>query len=162
MISIMLSTSLKNHYCLCYICLYYEFLRLWSTGVSLWLRLMFEVVNTLPSFDFNVVIPVNVYVCSNSTYVLHFPVFLTNAMAEAPTTDLWIGLISINKTPYYWTNGQPVKYTSFQRDVSAPCCFVTLSRGQMCRIATTLAHGGEQRSFMGKFGPGYKAQEKSR
>lgn len=39
-------------------------------------------------------------------------------MADAPTTDLWIGLIGINNNPYYWTNGQPVKYTSFQRDVS--------------------------------------------
>lgn len=67
---------------------------------------------------FNVAISLNVYVCSNNTYVLRFPVFLTNAMADAPTTDLWIGLIGINNNPYYWTNGQPVKYTSFQRDVS--------------------------------------------
>uniref|UniRef100_A0A674PBS8 Mannose receptor, C type 1b n=1 Tax=Takifugu rubripes TaxID=31033 RepID=A0A674PBS8_TAKRU len=47
--------------------------------------------------------------------------FLTVAMAEAPTTDLWIGLISINKQPYYWTNGQAVKYTNFQPDRE---CFV--------------------------------------
>lgn len=67
---------------------------------------------------FNVAISVNVYVCSHSTCVLRFPVFLTNAMADAPTTDLWIGLIGINNNPHYWTNGQPVKYTSFQRNVS--------------------------------------------
>lgn len=44
-------------------------------------------------------------------------------MVEAPTTDLWIGLISINKQPYYWTNGQAVKYTNFQPDVSAQFFF---------------------------------------
>lgn len=75
-------------------------------------------------FGFNVAISVNVYVCSNSTFVLHFPVFLTNAMADAPTTDLWIGLISINNNPYYWTSGQLVTYTSFQRDVSILRCYI--------------------------------------
>lgn len=86
---------------------------------------MFELdflVNTMHISNYNVVIPVNVYVCGSSIYImLPFPAFLTLAMAEAPTTDLWIGLISINKDPYYWTNGQPIEYTNFQPDVSALC-----------------------------------------
>lgn len=41
-----------------------------------------------------------------------FSVFLLNTMAEAPTTDMWIGLSSVNGSQFYWTEGQKKKYTT--------------------------------------------------
>ncbi|XP_063741471.1 macrophage mannose receptor 1-like isoform X2 [Eleginops maclovinus] len=40
-------------------------------------------------------------------------VFLTTEMAEAPTKDLWIGLLRINKLSFYWTDGRPMRYTNW-------------------------------------------------
>ncbi|XP_073347649.1 macrophage mannose receptor 1-like [Pagrus major] len=40
-------------------------------------------------------------------------VFLTAAMIEAPTTDLWIGMNNRNERRYYWTDGKPVRYNNW-------------------------------------------------
>ncbi|KAJ0011983.1 hypothetical protein NQD34_012958 [Periophthalmus magnuspinnatus] len=40
-------------------------------------------------------------------------VFLTTRMAEATSTDLWIGLNSVKQDEYYWTDGKPRKYTNW-------------------------------------------------
>ncbi|XP_041804377.1 macrophage mannose receptor 1-like [Chelmon rostratus] len=40
-------------------------------------------------------------------------VFLTTILAEAPTTDLWIGLHNINGNPFYWTDGRPMRYSNW-------------------------------------------------
>nr|XP_046265193.1 macrophage mannose receptor 1-like isoform X2 [Scatophagus argus] len=43
----------------------------------------------------------------------HVQVFLTTMMAEAPATDLWIGLHNTEGNPFYWTDGQPMQYTNW-------------------------------------------------
>ncbi|KAM9349892.1 macrophage mannose receptor 1-like [Symphorus nematophorus] len=40
-------------------------------------------------------------------------VFLTTTMADAPPTDLWIGLVSVNGNPYYWTDGQRLTFSNW-------------------------------------------------
>ncbi|XP_070829826.1 macrophage mannose receptor 1-like [Chaetodon trifascialis] len=40
-------------------------------------------------------------------------VFLTTTLAEAPTTDLWIGLHNVNGNPFYWTDGKPMRYSNW-------------------------------------------------
>ncbi|CAL1580355.1 unnamed protein product [Knipowitschia caucasica] len=40
-------------------------------------------------------------------------VFLTTRMAEATSTDLWIGLNSIKHEEYFWTDGKARKYTNW-------------------------------------------------
>lgn len=40
-------------------------------------------------------------------------VFLTTNMVVATTSDLWIGLNSIRRDEYYWTDGKPRKYTNW-------------------------------------------------
>uniref|UniRef100_A0AAX7UAC3 Mannose receptor, C type 1b n=1 Tax=Astatotilapia calliptera TaxID=8154 RepID=A0AAX7UAC3_ASTCA len=44
----------------------------------------------------------------------HVQVFLTSKMLDAPTTDLWIGLHYLLGYSFYWTNGQPVRYTNWR------------------------------------------------
>ncbi|KAK7944579.1 hypothetical protein WMY93_000307 [Mugilogobius chulae] len=39
--------------------------------------------------------------------------FLTTRMAEATSTDLWIGLNSINQDEFYWTDGKSRRYTNW-------------------------------------------------
>ncbi|XP_028988342.1 macrophage mannose receptor 1 [Betta splendens] len=39
--------------------------------------------------------------------------FLTTKMAEAATTDLWIGLNSLNQDSFYWTDGKRRSYTNW-------------------------------------------------
>uniref|UniRef100_A0A3Q2WPT7 Mannose receptor, C type 1b n=1 Tax=Haplochromis burtoni TaxID=8153 RepID=A0A3Q2WPT7_HAPBU len=43
----------------------------------------------------------------------HVQVFLTSKMLDAPTTDLWIGLHYLLGYSFYWTDGQPVRYTNW-------------------------------------------------
>ncbi|XP_035764282.1 secretory phospholipase A2 receptor-like, partial [Neolamprologus brichardi] len=45
-----------------------------------------------------------------------FSVFLLSQMADAPTTDLWIGLFQ-SQWKTYWTDGQPKSYTNFGNNV---------------------------------------------
>ena len=53
-----------------------------------------------------------------------FPVFLEIAMAEAPATDLWIGLVSVNRYPFYWTDGRKlVTYSNMASLVSGLVVF---------------------------------------
>ncbi|XP_044077016.1 macrophage mannose receptor 1-like [Siniperca chuatsi] len=43
----------------------------------------------------------------------HVQVFLTTKMAEAPTTDLWIGLHNSEGNQFYWTDGRPMRYNNW-------------------------------------------------
>ncbi|CAL8344298.1 unnamed protein product [Merluccius merluccius] len=40
--------------------------------------------------------------------------FLLNRMAESGSTDLWIGLNSLKKDGFYWTDGRPRRYTNWR------------------------------------------------
>lgn len=60
----------------------------------------------------------------------YFSVFLTTILAEAPTTDLWIGLHNINGNPFYWTDGRPMRYSNWGLTVSGH--FIMLSKQIMC------------------------------
>ncbi|XP_067462381.1 macrophage mannose receptor 1-like [Thunnus thynnus] len=48
----------------------------------------------------------------------HEQVFLTTQMAEAPTTDLWIGLHNKEGSQYHWTDGRPMRYTNWGSSIS--------------------------------------------
>lgn len=39
--------------------------------------------------------------------------FLAAAMAEAPHTDLWIGLQNGEGITFFWTDQQPMQYTNW-------------------------------------------------
>ncbi|KAM6989317.1 LOW QUALITY PROTEIN: macrophage mannose receptor 1-like [Tautogolabrus adspersus] len=43
----------------------------------------------------------------------HVQVFLTTLMAEAQTTDLWIGLHGEHGYQFYWTDGRPKRYDNW-------------------------------------------------
>ncbi|XP_034742576.1 macrophage mannose receptor 1-like [Etheostoma cragini] len=40
-------------------------------------------------------------------------VFLTTKLAEAPTTDLWIGLFNVHGNPFLWADGRPRRYNNW-------------------------------------------------
>ncbi|XP_070700691.1 macrophage mannose receptor 1-like [Pempheris klunzingeri] len=48
----------------------------------------------------------------------HVEVFLMTQMADAPITDLWIGLRSLEFDQLYWTDGQPRQYVNLGFQVS--------------------------------------------
>ncbi|XP_070774848.1 macrophage mannose receptor 1-like [Enoplosus armatus] len=65
----------------------------------------------------------------------HVQVFLTTTMAEAPTTDLWIGLHNVNGNQFYWTDGRPMRYSNWGSEmdyVMAPTMHQT-----ECAVMTT-------------------------
>ncbi|CAJ1072734.1 macrophage mannose receptor 1-like [Xyrichtys novacula] len=43
----------------------------------------------------------------------HEQLFLTTKMIEAPGTDLWIGMHSKNSLEFYWTDGRPNRFSSW-------------------------------------------------
>uniref|UniRef100_A0A8C3ALH3 Mannose receptor, C type 1b n=1 Tax=Cyclopterus lumpus TaxID=8103 RepID=A0A8C3ALH3_CYCLU len=44
-------------------------------------------------------------------------VFLTAKLAEAPATDLWIGLYNVRGAPFLWTDGRPMRYNYWGNDL---------------------------------------------
>ncbi|KAF1383676.1 hypothetical protein PFLUV_G00134320 [Perca fluviatilis] len=47
-------------------------------------------------------------------------VFLTTKLAEAPTTDLWIGLSNARGYQFLWTDGRPMRYTNWGNERQYP------------------------------------------
>uniref|UniRef100_A0A7N9AS74 Mannose receptor, C type 1b n=1 Tax=Mastacembelus armatus TaxID=205130 RepID=A0A7N9AS74_9TELE len=62
----------------------------------------------------------------------HEQVFLSNQMAEAPATDLWIGFHNLHGYSFHWTDGRPVRYNNWAFEVS----------GQWCVLMTTNSKTG--------------------
>ncbi|CAL8279713.1 unnamed protein product [Lota lota] len=54
--------------------------------------------------------------------------FLLTRMAEAAPGDLWIGLNSLDKGEFFWTDGRPRRYTNWGFNVSESC--VVMSSNQ--------------------------------
>ncbi|KAI4809335.1 hypothetical protein KUCAC02_018227, partial [Chaenocephalus aceratus] len=47
-------------------------------------------------------------------------VFLTTQLAEAPTTDLWIGLHLTRVSSFLWIDGRPMRYTNWEIEMQYP------------------------------------------
>ncbi|XP_033960954.1 macrophage mannose receptor 1-like isoform X3 [Pseudochaenichthys georgianus] len=47
-------------------------------------------------------------------------VFLTTQLAEAPTTDLWIGLHLTRVSSFLWIDGRPMRYTNWEIKMQYP------------------------------------------
>lgn len=59
------------------------------------------------------------YFCANNTlWPYQLLVFLLSKMAENPTSDIWIGLRSVDGYEFHWTDGQPRKYIRNVLEVS--------------------------------------------
>ncbi|XP_071402106.1 macrophage mannose receptor 1-like [Centroberyx affinis] len=70
-------------------------------------------------------------------------VFLTSQMAEA-STDLWIGMRSVNGQEFYWTDGRPRKYTNW--DYAGPRFRSRISRRHRMDFYDSFHYGYYRRS----------------
>uniref|UniRef100_A0A3Q1GW30 Mannose receptor, C type 1b n=1 Tax=Acanthochromis polyacanthus TaxID=80966 RepID=A0A3Q1GW30_9TELE len=56
--------------------------------------------------------------CHHLCKSFQFSVFLMSQMAEAPTTDLWIGFNNFHNGRFLWTDGRPTSYVNLGLQVS--------------------------------------------
>lgn len=70
-------------------------------------------------------------------------VFLTTKMVEGMTTDLWIGLHSINQEEYFWTDGKPRRYTNwnYSKQKRRPGSFYQRWNEEDCVVMSTSISG---------------------
>ncbi|XP_078144091.1 macrophage mannose receptor 1-like [Centroberyx gerrardi] len=65
--------------------------------------------------------------------------FLITQMAEAATTDLWIGLNSLRGDEFYWTDGRPRRYTNwgYAKHLRRPGSFYQRWNEEQCVVMTS-------------------------
>uniref|UniRef100_A0A3Q1FIV4 Mannose receptor, C type 1b n=1 Tax=Acanthochromis polyacanthus TaxID=80966 RepID=A0A3Q1FIV4_9TELE len=67
----------------------------------------------------------------------HVQVFLMSQMAEAPTTDLWIGFNNFHNGRFLWTDGRPTSYVNLGLQVSGHSVNYSLIQQNNCAVINT-------------------------